>query len=376
MAVSSKKKKIALKAVFSLAFIYVLFSFVQGNQLLLMFQRINWFYLSLSLLLTPVMIAVSCCKWMMILNAGQNNVPFLTLFRIYLIGYFFSNMLPSTVGGDVVRSYYTGKIIQDQSYSAIAIFIERFSGIFFLFLLVLFAPLVKPSLYLSPFVFVPVIASLILTLSTLWMAKVKKPFVFADVIVASGLKVFRKTMVLFGRKDPQVFIGTIEDHYKAFIQRLEKLHLKVVQAFETIFKDKILFLKLTFVTALFYLLTWVNVSLALLAFGVNHQFSDICALVPTILFVAHFPVTILGNLGFFESVFVFYLLLVDIPGNGSLAMGLLLRMKMLLIGIVGFYVYLVYKHATGDDAKQLGAVDEKKHLSSDVKKESPENDSC
>lgn len=356
---SSKKKKIALKAIFSLAFISVLFSFVQGNELLLMLQQVNWVYLFLSLALTPVMVAVSCGKWKMILDAGGSRVPFLTLFRIYLIGYFFSNMLPSTVGGDVVRSFYSGKIIQDQSYSAIAIFIERFSGIFFLFILVILAPLLKPSLYLSPFVSIPILASAVLILSTLWMAKVRRPFVFADVLVASGLKVLRKAMLLLGRKDPRLFIAGIDSHYKAFMQRLEKLHLKLVLAFETILKDKILFLKLTFVTALFYLLTWVNVSLALLAFGVSHQFSDICALVPTILFVAHFPVTILGNLGFFESVFVFYLLLVDIPGNGSLAMGLLLRMKMLLIGIVGFCVYLAYKHATGDDAKLLGAVDEK-----------------
>lgn len=72
----------------------------------------------------------------------------------------------------------------------------------------------------------------------------------------------------------------------------------------------------------------------------------LCALVPTILFVAHFLVTLLGNLGFFESVLVFYLLLIGIPSPASLAMELLLRMKMLLIGIVGFFVYMAYKQKT------------------------------
>ena len=354
VSLKGSKKKLAFKVLISFIFFYILIQFVQGNQIVLMFSRINWFFFLLSLSLTPVMTMVSCLKWKMILDAGSFHVPFLTLFRIYLIGYFFSNMLPSTVGGDVVRSYYAGKLIQDQSYSAIAIFIERFSGIFFLFFLVILTPLFKPSLYQSPYVLIPIAGSTILISITLWIAKVKDPFLFPNKVFAWMLPVAGKVLSLFGRKNPDVQIEKINSHYERFMVRLEKLHVKLTFALETIMQDKKLFWQLIFITALFYFLTWVNVSLAFLAFGVEHQFLHICALVPSILFVAHFPVTILGNLGFFESVFVFYFLLLKIPASASLAMGLLLRMKVLLIGIVGFFVYMVYKHATGDDAKQLG----------------------
>lgn len=101
-------------------------------------------------------------------------------------------------------------------------------------------------------------------------------------------------------------------------------------------------MKLVGVTILFYLLTWVNVYIAFRAFGVMPDFLGVCALVPTVLFVAQIPVTLLGNLGFFESIFVVYFLFLGIPGAETLAMGLLLRLKMLTIGGIGYLVYLSY----------------------------------
>ncbi len=347
------KKKLLLKAIVSLAFFSILLSFVQGNELALMFSQINWFYFSLSLALSPLMIVVSCLKWKMILDAGGRRVPFTTLFRIYLIGYFFSNMLPSTVGGDVVRSYYAGKLIQDQSYSAIAIFIERFSGIFFLFFLVILAPLLLPSLYQSPYVLVPIAGSFTLIVITLWVGRVRDPYSLPNKIVAFFLKGFAKMLLFVGYQKADHVLTRVNTFYDTLMARVEKLHEKLKLALIAIRKDRKLLIKLVLITALFYFLTWVNVSLAFQAFGVEHPFYQICALVPTILFVAHFPVTLLGNLGFFESVFVFYMLLIAIPATASLAMGLLLRLKMLLIGIVGFFVYMAYKQETGDDAKGL-----------------------
>lgn len=347
------KKKLALKAVVSLAFFSILISFVQGNELALMFSQIDWFYLLLSLALSPVMIVVSCLKWKMILDAGGSRVPFTTLFRIYLIGYFFSNLLPSTVGGDVVRSYYTGKLIKDQSYSAIAIFIERFSGIFFLFFLVILAPLLLPSLYKSVYVFVPMAGALTLLVIIFWLAKGKAPFKLINKIILLLLKLISKLLSCAGSQKSEKWVEIINSRHKKSMERLENLHGKLKLALKAIGKDNVLISQLILVTMLFYFLTMVNVSLAFLAFGVDHQFLHICALLPTISFVGQFPVTLLGNLGFLESVYVFYLMLIGISANASLAMGLLLRVKMLLMGVIGFLVYLAYKQETGDDAKKL-----------------------
>lgn len=344
MSFKINKIKIAIKGGISLLFFSVLISFVQGNQLVHIFSRIDWFFFMLSMILSPIMVVVSCLKWKMILDVGEKKIPFGTLFRIYLIGYFFSNMLPSTVGGDIVRSYYSGKIIQDQSWSAISIFIERFSGIFFLFFLVILTPVFKPSLYKSAYIVIPIVGSLFLILFTIWILKVKNPFIYPEKMFALFVKGLEKCAVVIGFKKSDKIVKTIKLRFESVMCRVEKLHSKLNFAVRTIGEDKRLLIQLVCITGLFYFLTWLNVSFALLAFDVEYQFLDICALVPTIMFVAHIPVTLLGNLGFFESVYVFYFLLIDIPGVESLAMALLLRMKMLLIGLAGFLVYFAYKH--------------------------------
>ena len=104
-----------VKAIISVAFFAVLLSFVRGNELLKMLDRIDWWFFTLSFLLVPIMLSTSCLKWKSVLDVKDPKIPFLTLIRIYLIGYFFSNLLPSNVGGDVVRSFYTGKIIENQA---------------------------------------------------------------------------------------------------------------------------------------------------------------------------------------------------------------------------------------------------------------------
>ena len=116
--------------------------------------------------------------------------------------------------------------------------------------------------------------------------------------------------------------------------------------------DKQFLYRIIYLTVLFYVLTWVNVYTAYRAFGVEVDFIQICAIVPAIMLVAHVPVTLLGNLGYFESVFVFYFLLVGVGGAETLAMGLFLRLKTLTMGVVGFGVYLVYKQKNELDLKQ------------------------
>jgi len=336
------KRALVIKALISGAFFWVLISFVQTNQLVQIISRIDWLYFILSFALSPVMLVVSCFKWKMILDLHERKIPFFRLIKIYLIGYFFSNLLPSTVGGDVARSYYSGKIINNQSFSAIAIFIERFSGVIFLFFLVILSPLIKMDLYQSPYIYIPGIGSFFLLLVILWVWRVQKPLELVNSLIQWTFSFLSKLAFFPGLTS---VVRILEKKYQAVHLRLEKLHVELGTAVATIREDRSLFIKIICITVLFYLLTWLNVYLAFMAFGVKPDFLGICALVATVLFVAQIPVTLLGNLGFFESVFVFYFMLIGIPGAETLAMGLLLRLKMLTIGGVGYLVYLSYSHA-------------------------------
>lgn len=342
-----------VKAGISAAFFWVLFSYVRGNELAAMLDRIDWFYFTLSFLLVPLMLSVSCLKWKMLLDVREPKIPFLTLIRIYLIGYFFSNLLPSNVGGDVVRSYYTGRLINSQTYSAVCVFVERFSGVLLLVLLVIFAPLFRPHLYHSPYVFVPALAAVALLFVIGWVWTVREPLRLPESMMNMFFAGLRKVAERAGGRVLPRAVLSCEGFSHALFRKLTRFHQELVGAVTVIRNDRVLLAKIIVITVFFYFLTWVNVYISFLAFGVHPDFLAVCALVPVIMFAAHLPVTLLGNLGYFESVFVFYFVLIGIPPAETLAMGLLLRLKMMCLGVVGYLVYLLYKYHRAQELAQL-----------------------
>jgi uncharacterized protein (TIRG00374 family) len=54
-------------------------------------------------------VALSAWKWGLILTARGHPLPYRRLVRHYLIGLFFNNFLPTTVGGDAVRAWETAR---------------------------------------------------------------------------------------------------------------------------------------------------------------------------------------------------------------------------------------------------------------------------
>lgn len=343
MKQKSKVLQLTLKIGVSLAFFSVLLSFVNGNELLEVFTHINWLFLFMSLGVTVIMVAASCAKWKLILDLKDSSLSYRELFKIYMVGYFFSNILPSTVGGDVVRSYYAGRLLENQSYSAVSVFVERFSGIVFLFVLVAVAPVFQIHLYANPYIFLPACAGITFVAIIWWIGKADNPFAVPNRIAEKCFVLLHRIADKGNRKAAGRMVAFLENLYTKTLFRLKKLRGELQIAIDAVKTDRKFLWRLVYLTVFFYLLTWVNVYTAFKAFNVEVSFLSICAIVPAVMFAAHIPVTLLGNLGYFESVFVFYFLLVGVDGAESLAMGLLLRVKMLAMGLVGFFVYLIYK---------------------------------
>lgn len=338
-----KSASLIFKCIISCVFFSILLSFVQGNELLTVFTNINWPFFILSFVVTVIMLLASCAKWKVILDLKSKGLSYFELLKIYLVGYFFSNILPSTVGGDVVRSYYAGRLIENQAYSAVSVFVERFSGIFFLFLLVAFTPLLHFDLYSSPYIFLPSSAGLAFAGITLWVWKARNPFRIPNACAHFIFRILNRVALKLQSTIIEKAAHFLEQLYGKTIERLQHLKQELNIAVDGIKNNPQFLWKLIYLTILFYILTWVNVYTAFRAFNVHVDFIVICAIVPAVMLVAHVPVTLLGNLGYFESVFVFYFLLVGVGGAETLAMGLLLRLKMFSMGIVGFITYLSYK---------------------------------
>ncbi len=335
-----RNKAIVIKASISAGFFYILFSFTQRADLFTVFSRVDWLFFILSFLVAIIMLLVSCMKWKLLLAASGHHLHFFILLRTYLVGYFFSNILPSTVGGDLVRSYYIGKRINNQAASAAAIFLERFSGMLFLLLLVIIAPLMKWELYHNPFVYIPAIAASCFLLLLLWIWLAKEPFALPDKIITLLVKTIPQTPIVSNNSRVVKLCSWIQMFYTGLVKRLNTFKEELQTSLVTIKNDRLLFFQIFSLTGIFYLLTWVNVYVSFLAFGVETDFIAISALVPAIMLVSQVPMTLLGNLGFIESIFVIYFTQLNIPVAESLAMGLLLRIKLLSLGIIGFFIYI------------------------------------
>lgn len=68
---------------------------------------------------------ISVRKWQLVLNAQDIRLSWRELWRSYWAGLFFNNFLPSSIGGDALRIWWIGKIVQDNPGAAVSVVVER-----------------------------------------------------------------------------------------------------------------------------------------------------------------------------------------------------------------------------------------------------------
>ena len=90
--------------------------------------------LFIAFLLTFVGYVIGTLRWKALLKALEIDIPFWYLIRSYLVGIFFSNFLPSTVGGDAMRIYDSYKYSQQKAAPTAVVLVGRILGVFSLIL--------------------------------------------------------------------------------------------------------------------------------------------------------------------------------------------------------------------------------------------------
>jgi glycosyltransferase 2 family protein len=103
-------------------------------------------FLIAGLLITGIGIVLSAWRWQRVLDVFRVHVPLRTLTKHYFAGQFVGNVLPSTVGGDVVRVTRTTTTTGSGSIAFASVVLERLSGFIALPLLVFLGFLLRPSL--------------------------------------------------------------------------------------------------------------------------------------------------------------------------------------------------------------------------------------
>lgn len=83
----------------------------------------SWLILAGGFIVVSMVVSVE--KWSRILRAEGINLPWFQLWKVYWIGIFFNNFLPSSIGGDGIRILLTGRNISNIAGAASSVIIER-----------------------------------------------------------------------------------------------------------------------------------------------------------------------------------------------------------------------------------------------------------
>lgn len=74
-------------------------------------------------------IVVNGVKWYVLLRALEVRVPFRAILQFTFIGFFFNNVLPANIGGDVMRGYGLARYTDRTAEAAVSVVVDRLVGL-------------------------------------------------------------------------------------------------------------------------------------------------------------------------------------------------------------------------------------------------------
>lgn len=284
-----------------------LFDVTGRREFLALFANADITFICLSVIVGLLVNMSSALKWWMLVRAQELLAGYWRVFSYYLIGQFYNLFLPTSVGGDVVRSYQLGKHTGRQADALASVFIERYTGVVVL-------------------------------------------LVISGVAVISRLSVFSDSLVLWSLVFFVIAIGFIAwvvfdarvyqwlsyrfANSSSFLSRvLSKINTILVSIDAYKHQPKVIVVALIN-SILFYFLAVLNVYVTALVFTSDVVFVDILIATPIIMLIMNLPIS-MGNIGLMESGYsgIFYLMGYS-PALG-LSVALLMRVKSLIDGAMG-----------------------------------------
>ena len=282
----------------------------------------NWFWLLICVLVGVLVNLSSAIKWWMLANAGGLKVGFIRIWAYYMVGMFYNLIMPTSVGGDVIRAYELGKYTNNQAMSLASVFVERYTGVVVLLLLSLLAVFINTTEFNVPIITYSLLAFSIALAGLGWLA-----------FDGRSLRLVKQ---LFGG------IHSIIDKVLAKVQ---KLHEAVL-----IYRKNKGALSWAFVNSLiFYALAVLNVFTTAKVFNVDVDLNAIILATPVIMLLMNIPLSI-GNHGIMEFAFTMTFELLGLGAILGLSTALLIRLKSFLDGAIGAVLHPMYSTVS---AKEL-----------------------
>jgi uncharacterized membrane protein YbhN (UPF0104 family) len=93
------------------------------------FQRLSAGCFALSLAAYIIGQIVVAFRWWLLLRAQSIHIAVSAAIRLYFLGLFYNNLMPSSVGGDLLKAYYVTKHTHRRLEGVLSVFIDRVVGL-------------------------------------------------------------------------------------------------------------------------------------------------------------------------------------------------------------------------------------------------------
>lgn len=302
-----------LKLGVTLAIIVFLFSRVDLAVMAQHLAKANLGLLLLALALYFLAIALGGLKWQALVRAQNLDASFVDLLVYSLVGLFFGNLLPSNVGGDVVRAYGLVRATGRAEAAAISVLVDRLMGL---------------VAFLGAAVVMAALAAITLT-----RGSELEQIEMATVVVAA-LFIFAAAL-MFSRRVAQrlkwIFDIALLRRFQPMAQRV----YHALQVYRQSYRALAINLGLSASIVVVTTFVWYAVALAL---GVNVSIFYFFLFNPLIAFVLLIPISFNG-LGPKEATAVFFFGLVGVPGELALSMSLIFHLLVVLTSLPGGFLW-------------------------------------
>lgn len=264
-----------------------------------------------SLGISFLMTLSSAIKWFMLSRALGLSVNLKRLLAYYIIGKFFNLVLPSNVGGDVIRMQKLGQYTGRYADATASVFVERFSGLATLVYLALIAVIIKLHILNLVWLNLSLGLGILGTIIICCLIIDERPFNFVQNYL---VKHFPLLQSLFTK------IGKFRQAVLFYKQVPYAIHWALINSF------------------IFYFLAITNVWVILLAFRADISFMITLVAVPIIMFIMNIPISV-GGLGLMEFAFSFILGLMGVKPTLAISAALFIRTQTLIDAGIGGVLY-------------------------------------
>jgi uncharacterized protein (TIRG00374 family) len=86
-------------------------------------------------------------RWVLLLKVQSVNIGYWAALRLHLLGRFYNNCLPTSIGGDLLRAWYITKHTNKKMEAVFSVFVDRLIGLSGLFFIVILAYWLIPVEY-------------------------------------------------------------------------------------------------------------------------------------------------------------------------------------------------------------------------------------